>query len=189
MNISSLNSTLATGVSSSHNPGVKAGLSTQLNQAELRQFDQNRSILESQQSVSLGIKNEPLALILKTALDAINEQLQPLLGDNAIESAVERGVDVSPEATAGRIVDQSSAFFSAFQRQNQQLNPQQQLEKFLEVIGSGIDQGFKEARDILDGLSVLQGEIAANIDKTYELVQSGLEDFRQRQIDTNTAVS
>ena len=46
------------------------------------------------------------------------------------------------------------------------------------MIGGGIDQGFKEARDILNSLGVLEGEIADNIDKTYELVQTGLQDFR-----------
>ncbi|WP_292746763.1 DUF5610 domain-containing protein, partial [Methylophaga sp. UBA3191] len=38
-------------------------------------------------------------------------------------------------------------------------------------------QGFKEARDILGGLKVLEGDIAGNIDKTYDLVQQGLQSF------------
>jgi hypothetical protein len=145
--------------------------------ASLKQ-EQNRAILESQQ-LSLGSKNEPLSLLLKAALESINERLEPTLGENAIETSVENGVDVSPEATAQRIVSQSTAFFAAFQEQNSDLDEQEQLDKFLEVIGGGIDTGFSEARDILDGLGVLdQGDIAANIDKTYELVQSGLEAFR-----------
>jgi len=51
------------------------------------------------------------------------------------------------------------------------------LKSFVEVIGGGIDQGFKEARDILGGLKVLEGDIAGNIDKTYDLVQQGLQSF------------
>ncbi len=46
----------------------------------------------------------------------------------------------------------------------------------LSLLG-GIDQGFSEARDVLGGLKVLEGEIADNIDKTYEIIQKGLEDF------------
>jgi hypothetical protein len=142
---------------------------------------QNLAILESHQNLSLSAKNEPLSLILKAALEGINEQLKPFLGDNAIETTVANKVDVSPEATADRIVSQSTAFFSAFQKQNNNLSFDQQLEKFIAVIGGGIDQGFKEARGILDGLQVLKGEIADNIDKTYELVQSGLAAFRELQ--------
>ena len=122
---------------------------------------QNLAILESHHNLSLNSKNQPLSLILKTALEGINEQLKPYFGDNAIETAVANKVDVSPEATAERIVNQSTAFFSAFQKQNSKLNFEQQLDKFIEVIGGGIDQGFKEARDILDSLQVLNGDISA----------------------------
>lgn len=138
----------------------------------------NLAILESTQ-VSLGAGNEPLALVLKAAIDGINERLQPTLGSNALEEGLDSGVDISPEATAARIVRQSTGFFAAFQQQNQQLDPEQQLDRFLEVIGGGIEQGFKEAREILDGLQVLEGEVEQNIDLTFNLVQSGLENFKR----------
>ena len=53
---------------------------------------------------------------------------------------------------------------------------------FVEVISQGIEQGFNEARDILDGLAVLEGDIAATIDTTFELVQLGLQEFSDRQL-------
>ena len=155
--------------------------------AEVRQQQQNKAILEAQ--INLSVKDEPLSLILKTAIDSINEKLEPFLGANAIESAVESGLDVSPEATAERIVSQSTAFFSAFQQQNKNLDFEQQLEKFIDVISGGIDQGFSEARDILEGLQVLEGDIATNIDKTYDLVQSGLDAFQQQQIENNSTIT
>ncbi len=40
---------------------------------------------------------------------------------------------------------------------------------------------FKEASDILSGLNVLNGDIASNIDKTYDLVQKGYADFEAAQ--------
>lgn len=51
------------------------------------------------------------------------------------------------------------------------------LNDFTKLIGGGIDKGFAEARQVLDGLKVLEGDIASNIDKTYEFVQSGLKSF------------
>ncbi len=47
----------------------------------------------------------------------------------------------------------------------------------MKTIRSGFEQGFKEASDILQGLNVLQGDIASGIQKTYELVQKGYADF------------
>ncbi|MFT7006275.1 MAG: hypothetical protein ACJAXJ_000783 [Colwellia sp.] len=47
----------------------------------------------------------------------------------------------------------------------------------MSIISDGIDNGFKDARDILDSLSVLDGKIATDIDSTYDLVQEGLKHF------------
>ncbi|XLZ72707.1 DUF5610 domain-containing protein [Massilia sp. SR12] len=135
----------------------------------------NVSILQESASISLNAENDPLALVYKSAITSINEQLQADFGPDAIQNAT--GQDNSPEGTAGRIVSLSTAFFSAFQKQNSDLEGDEALNKFMDTIKGGIEKGFKEARDILQGLQVLNGDIASNIDKTYELVMKGLDDF------------
>jgi len=136
----------------------------------------NASIIKSTQ-VSIGAKDQPLALLLNTALDKINEVLAPELGEDAIQKAADSGLDFSPEATAERIVSLSTAFFSAFKEQHQGEEESVLLKNFLDTIGSGIDKGFEQAREILQGLQVLQGEVASNIDETYSLVQDKLAVF------------
>ena len=135
----------------------------------------NAAILES--TINISAADSPQALVLKTALEGINEALSATLGDNAIQSAYDSGLDVSPDATAERIVSLSTAFFSSYQEQHPELEPEAALVSFTDLIKDGIDTGFAEARDILSGLSVLDGDIASNIDKTYELVQQGLQSF------------
>lgn len=133
----------------------------------------NSSIVQSSLQLSAG--NEPLALVLKSAITGINERLAPEFGENAIQNAASQ--DNSPEGTAGRIVSLSTAFFQAFKEKNPELSDDAAAQKFLDTIKGGIEQGFKEAKEILQGLNVLQGDIASNIDKTYELVQQGLAKF------------
>lgn len=135
----------------------------------------NASILES--TINVGIADSPQSLLLKTALEGINEALQATLGDNAIETAYDAGLDVSPEATADRIVSLSTAFFPSYQQQHPELAPDDALLAFSELISGGIDVGFAEARDILSNLDFLDGDIASNIDKTYDLVQQKLIAF------------
>lgn len=142
----------------------------------------NIAILQAHQDVSISSKNEPLALIYKAAIEGINKELEPELGENAIENAYESGLDVSPEATADRILSFSLGLFSLYQQQNPELSEQEQAEKFVSVIGDGIDTGFAEAREILDGLGVLEGEIADNIDKTYRIIQEELAAFSQQYL-------
>jgi hypothetical protein len=142
--------------------------------AELRL---NAKLLESALEVTVNAGNNPQALVLKTAIEGINEALQETLGDNAIQNTYDSGLDVSPGATADRIVSLSTAFFGAYQEANPDLDQEQALTAFIDVIRGGIEQGFSEARDVLDSLSVLEGDIATNIDSTYDLVLEGLSVF------------
>ncbi len=137
----------------------------------------NQSIIQASIEVNLSAGNEPMALLYRTALEGINKALQSEFGDNAIQKAYDSGLDVSPQATADRIVNMSTAFFDKYQTNHPELSTEDALNSFVKVIGGGIDKGFGEARDILQGLNVLEGSIASNIDATYELVQKGLKAF------------
>ncbi|NOQ15625.1 MAG: hypothetical protein GQ581_01045 [Methyloprofundus sp.] len=138
--------------------------------------EMNAAILQSA-TVSLSAIDEPMALVLKTALEGINEALKETMGDNAIQETYDSGLDVSPEATAGRIVSLSTAFFGKYQEMHPDMSQEEALTSFTEIISGGVDKGFAEAREILDGFGVLEGDIASNIDKTYALVQDGLKSF------------
>ncbi|MDX8400221.1 MAG: DUF5610 domain-containing protein [Gallionellaceae bacterium] len=137
----------------------------------------NQQILSSSLEVSLSSGNKSMALLYRSAIENINQALEPTLGANAIQNASASGIDNSPQATADRIVSLSTAFFGKYQAKHPEKNLDTALQDFSKLIGGGINKGFSEARNILDGLSVLKGDIASNVDKTYELVQSGLKSF------------
>ena len=137
----------------------------------------NAAIIESSLKFSKTIGDKPLSLLLKTALQGINEALKERGVESSVEDAYESGIDFSPEATAERIVAFSTQFLASYREQNPQMDEEQSLTAFVEIIRGGIEQGFAEAKDILGGLNVLSGDIANNIDKTYELVQEGLKYF------------
>lgn len=139
----------------------------------------NISILQASEA-QLGVKDQPLALLYKSAIENLNEVLAPELGENAIQNAYDSGMDFSPEATAGRIVDFATAFFANYQENHPDMADDEALDGFMDVIGGAIQQGFDEARDILDGLQVLEGDVADGIDQTFQLIQQGLADFREQ---------
>lgn len=135
----------------------------------------NVSILQASLEVSLNSQNDPLALVYKSAIENINDVLRPQLGDNALQTAMSQ--DNSPEGTAGRIVSFVTNLFELFKQANPDKDDAANADDYMAKIMKGVDQGFKEARGILDSLNVLNGDIAGNIDKTYDLVQKGLADF------------
>jgi hypothetical protein len=87
------------------------------------------------------------------------------------------GDDFSPEQVAGRVLGfierrlQSEAAAGA---------APDKLQGLLSQAREGVEKGFAEARKILDGLGVLRGEVAADIDATYQRIQDGLGDLAQR---------
>jgi hypothetical protein len=139
----------------------------------------NQGILEASYEMSLETGNQPLTLVYKAALENINAELKAEFGDDALQKAYDEGIDVSPEATADRIVKFGTAFFEQYRANHSELSDEEAMGQFVQLIGGGIDKGFSEAKEILKGLQVLEGGIADNIDKTYELVQAGLKAFAE----------
>lgn len=143
----------------------------------------NAQILEASLQVSVQAGNNGLALLYRSAIDSINAYLEPELGPDAIGQAM--GQDNSPEATAGRILSMSTAFFEAYAAQHADEDPETVVRNFVELIRGGFEQGYREAEDILNGLGVL-GEgspVAEGIQKTYALVQQGYDDFLARKLE------
>lgn len=155
--------------------------------AQTRKSKTNAATLQAHIDVSIGSKYNPMSLIYKTALEGINEALKPSFGTNAAQKIQDSGVDVSAEATAGRIVSLSTAFFATYQDQNKDMALEEQIDSFLSVIGGGVDKGFSEARKILDGFGVLEGNLAENINRTYDLVFDGFAKFRDSILSATTS--
>ncbi|MCW5299421.1 hypothetical protein DXT88_14685 [Herbaspirillum lusitanum] len=153
----------------------------------------NAAILQSSLEVSLSSQNDPLSLVYKSAIENLNEILKPELGDNAIQNAASQ--DNSPEATADRILSFIKSAFGLFSQNSptsssadgtdgtdgadgtDNTKRDANIDKFMSLIQKGVDQGFDEARGILSSLKVLNGDIASNIDKTYEILKKGIADF------------
>lgn len=127
--------------------------------------------------------NEPLSLLYRSAVAKLNELLEPELGPDALQQAQAGQIDFSPEAVAQRIVSFATAFFPDYRDNHPDSAEDEQLGGFLGLIRDAIDQGFREAREILEGLGVLQGGISDDIDRTYELIQQGLDAFEQDRRD------
>jgi len=161
--------------SAGSNTAVATSTDSNVSVAAKAKSQYNAAIVQASLTVSLNTSNEPLALVLKTALTGINEALKDQFGENAIQNAVSQ--DNTPEGTASRIVSLSTAFYDAYKQQHPGGDEDATLQQFMETLQKGVDQGFKEARGVLDGLKVLNGDVASNIDKTYALVKQGYADF------------
>jgi hypothetical protein len=147
--------------------------------------DMNMAILKSASEVTLSSGNQPLHLLYRSAIDSLNKILAPELGDGAIERAAENPDEFTPENTAERITSFALSFYSAYQRQHPEMQEEESVNSFISLMTGAVERGINEARDILDGLGVLEGEIGENIDKTLELIQGRFDTFRKFMLGNN----
>lgn len=140
-------------------------------------------ILQASAEVSIKAGDESQTLLFKSAISRINELLAPEFGDNALQAAA-ANQDNSAQATADRIVSLSTGFYAAYAGQRQGEDAEKVLNDFVGVIRSGFEQGFNEAKDILKGLKVLEGDIASGIQNTWDLVQKGYDEFLNKQLNS-----
>lgn len=157
--------------------------SSQLNKQKL-----NATIMENQLKLSTGDDDNSMRLLYKTALEGINKELEAEFGPNAAEKIKNSGVDTSPQATADRIVGFATAFYQKYSEQNPDMPEEERLDKFLALVGGGVDKGFEDARGILDGLGVLEGKVSDDIDSTYSLIQEGFAKFREMILNPDKTV-
>ncbi|TWC38940.1 hypothetical protein FBY03_10566 [Pseudomonas sp. SJZ079] len=54
------------------------------------------------------------------------------------------------------------------------------LQGLLNQAREGVEKGFADARKVLDGMGVLQGKVATDIDDTYQRIQAGLGNLSER---------
>lgn len=137
--------------------------------------EMNAQVIDSL-NVSIGAGNKSQQLLYRSAIDKINELLAPDFGADALQAAAAKQ-DNTAEATAERILSLSLGFYDAYAQQHPEMSEEERASSFVALVRGGFEQGFNEAKDILEGLKVLGGDIASGIQQTFELVQKGYDDF------------
>lgn len=121
-----------------------------------------------------------LPLTAKKIVDKLNELLKAKL-PNGIQSL--KPEDVTSEATAERIVSQVTGLFGAYSKQHPELEGRELLESFMEKVRSGVQQGYDDAFNTLQGLGAFDYEgVQAGVEKTKTLIASKLDAFQERML-------
>jgi hypothetical protein len=103
----------------------------------------------------------------------IADKLQQRFKDEGIELKGLNADDFTPEKVSDRILSFVSGHILG-ESDNEKQN------ELMAQAREGIEQGFAEARDILESLDVLNGKVKSDIDSTYDLIQKGLDNLEQK---------
>lgn len=91
-----------------------------------------------------------LSLTSKEIVDKINEQLKISLPEGVQSLKPE---DVTPEATADRIVFGVTAFFDVYAKQKKNLSGDELVDSFVSEVTRGVGQGYEDAFKFLKELA------------------------------------
>lgn len=123
--------------------------------------------------------------ISKVLQDSLEERLNSALESAGVDSTVAEllsgGMDFSPQATAGRIVNFAVSFYGAYQLNNQGEEGATQLAGFVDLIKGAVKEGFAGAQELLNGFGEMSEEAQGDIDETFELTIKGIDEFAEEQ--------
>lgn len=128
-----------------------------------------------------------MKMTFQAAIDALNEQFKTELGDGFDDFAItqgnfdKKGAEYwNPENTSDRILAGATSFLAGFQKQHPKLEGEALMNKFMEVVGGGLQKGFDEAQGILTSLKVFDGNVKDTFTTTVDLVNKGMESFKKQ---------
>lgn len=122
-------------------------------------------------------------VMLDSVVEQINKAIQEAGIDLTIEEARVSGMDLSPEATARRIVDFSAGFAAAYESAHPRDPARVRISGFMSLIRGAIRDGFQQARDFLEGVTRLSDTVERNIDRSFELTNEFLDAFHASQLE------
>ena len=137
-----------------------------------------KSLLVDAVNVNIRVDGGFANRVLNDSLnDKLNAMFQEAGMDTTVDSLLQSGVDFSPEATANRIVEFATGFFGQYQANNEGAEEGEQVEGFVAMIKGAVEEGFAGAQEMLEGLGEIDPDVQGGIDKTFDLVMKGIDDW------------
>ena len=128
-------------------------------------------------SVNLDMSEvyKSLTILGDKVIAKLNEILKKDLPDG-IQSL--NPAEQTPEKTSDRIVSGVVGLFPAYAAQNKDLEGEELINKFMEVVKGGIKEGYGEATKILETLGAMEFDsVQTGIEETMKLVEEKLNAF------------
>ncbi len=137
-------------------------------------FGQNEDDASSN-ALNFGDLSKGLSISAQKILEKINALLKNDLPDGVQSLKPE---DVTPEATADRIVQGATAFYDLYAKQHPELEGEELLTSFMETIRGGINEGYNDAFNILEGLGAFEFDsVKSGVERTKELIEGKLVQY------------
>lgn len=132
------------------------------------------SYLQDQVSLSKPDRSTSMELV-KQLVDRHLGDAFPLYETESAEEASKETRESNPEGVAQSIFGRiSGGLYRSIRRASPDLT-KAQFEEFSASVFKGVERGLSEAREVLEGMDVLEGEIESDVKETGKLLNKHLE--------------
>lgn len=147
----------------------------------------NAQIIEASLKVSIQAGDNPQGLLFRTSLESIYESIGGFKSNINPDYKMPSMNDANnpyatPEGTANVILSFSLGLYAQYSQSHQGEDEAEMATNFIELIRGGFEKGYGEAVDILKSISVFEGNVKSDIEKTWELVQKGYDDWLANKV-------
>ena len=181
----------AASINAPKNEAVTSGLKDKKPLAATTRSALNAQIIEASMKVSLGSATNSQGLLFRSSLESIYESLAGQFESNILPDYKMPTISDSnnpfatPEGTANVILGFSLGMYEIFAAQHKGKDDAEIAAHFIDVIRGGFEKGYNEAVDILKGMNVFEGHVKSEIEKTWDLVQQGYNDWLAARLGTD----
>lgn len=143
----------------------------------------NAQIIEASLKIEISASSNSQGLLYRSCLESVYEALSgnfesQINPDYKMPSMMdENNPFATPEGTANVILSFSLGLYAQYSASHSGEDSAETATNFIELVRGGFEKGYNEAVEILDALSVFDGTIKSEIEKTWELVQKGYDDW------------
>lgn len=157
------------------NNTIGLGINQQGNQTPLLKQQQNR--LSGANITPNRSGDEIESQAAKSPQQLLNQQILATLNGHLKSAGVPLIQTLDPsEFTPEKVADRIMGFIgTAINMARANGASEEKLQQMMVQARKGVEQGFNEAREILTGLGVFEGQIKENANRTYDLLQQGLD--------------
>ncbi len=132
---------------------------------------------EARRAQSAKSFERELLASFERGLSADELELFEQAGRSGYLDSIASDTDTSAEGTANRILGGVTGYiFGAFELSRGELQSAD-LDEFEREALRGFERGFAQAKELIEGLGARSPELATDLDRTAELVRSGIHDF------------
>lgn len=130
---------------------------------------------EDTNDASINSLFKGLSVTANEIVNKLNELLKSKL-PNGIQSL--KPEEVTPEATADKIVTGVTGLFDTYAQQHPDLKGEELLNSFMKEVHSGVKKGYDDAYSTLDDLGAFQFDgVKDGVQKTMDLIEKKLQAF------------